>query len=450
MKKIILISLICLFNTSLFAQTNVLDKVIAVVGKNMIKHSELETSFLQQKQRYGIVDDAFAEKCDILEGLLINKLMLHQAQVDSVNVTQEQVNREMDNRINYMLRQAGSREVLEKQMNKSVSEIKEYYQELIKENILISEISRKLTSDVKVTPNEVTDYYNKIPTDSLPIVEQEYEFSQIVIHPKISAEEKKLIKERLNGYRERILKGDKFSTIATLYSEDPASAKKGGELGFFSRGFMVAEFESVAFSLREGEVSPVFETKFGFHIIQMIERRGDQVNCRHILLQPKVSNVELYRTKVTLDSIHNLIKENKISFEDAIKQFSEDASKLTGGAIINPYSASARFSKENINEMMENIDKIDFEKYNQGDIIEPKLFKTELGSSYRLIKVTTKIPQHKINLKDDYDKIYNSALETAKTKAILDWANRRIPKTYIRIDDEFKGCEFKMNWIKNN
>lgn len=376
--------------------------------------------------------------------------MLHQAQIDSVNVTQEQVNREMDNRINYMLRQAGSREVLEKQMNKSVSEIKEYYQELIKENILISEISRKLTSDVKVTPNEVTDYYNKIPTDSLPIVEQEYEFSQIVIHPKISAEEKKLIKERLNGYRERILKGDKFSTIATLYSEDPASAKKGGELGFFARGFMVAEFESVAFSLREGEVSPVFETKFGFHIIQMIERRGDQVNCRHILLQPKVSNVELYRTKVTLDSIHNLIKENKISFEDAIKQFSEDASKLTGGAIINPYSASARFSKENINEMMENIDKIDFEKYNQGDIIEPNLFKTELGSSYRLIKVTTKIPQHKINLKDDYDKIYNSALETAKTKAILDWANRRIPKTYIRIDDEFKGCDFKMNWIKNN
>jgi hypothetical protein len=202
MKKIILISLICLFNTSLFAQTNVLDKVIAVVGKNMIKHSELETSFLQQKQRYGIVDDAYAEKCDILEGLLINKLMLHQAQIDSVNVTQEQVNREMDNRINYMLRQAGSREVLEKQMNKSVSEIKEYYQELIKENILISEISRKLTSDVKVTPNEVTDYYNKIPIDSLPIVEQEYEFSQIVIHPKISAEEKKLIKERLKELNE--------------------------------------------------------------------------------------------------------------------------------------------------------------------------------------------------------------------------------------------------------
>lgn len=448
MKKIILIGLICLLNTSLFAQTNVLDKVIAVVGKNMIKYSELETSYLQQKQRYGISDDVFAEKCDIFEGLLINKLMLHQAQVDSVKVTPEQVNREMDNRINYMIRQAGSKENLEKQMNKSVSEIKEYYQDLIKENILIGETSRKLTNDVKVTPNEVTDYYNRIPKDSLPTVQEEFEFSQIVILPKISAEEKQLIKERLNGYRERILKGDKFSTIATLYSEDPASAKKGGELGFFSRGFMVSEFESVAFSLREGEVSQVFETKYGFHIIQMIERRGDQVNCRHILLQPKVSNVELYRTKVTLDSINNLIKEKKISFEDAIKQYSEDASRLTGGAVINPYSASARFSNENINEMMENIDKINFDNYKQGDIIGPNLYKTELGSAYRLIKVTSKIPQHTINLKDDYDKIYNSALESAKTKTILEWANRRIPKTYIRIDDEYKGCNFKMNWIK--
>ncbi|MDD4703441.1 MAG: peptidylprolyl isomerase [Bacteroidales bacterium] len=449
MKKIILISLICLVNLSGFAQTNVLDKVIAVVGKNMIKQSELETSYLQQKQRFGNVDDIFAEKCDLFEGLLINKLMLHQAQIDSIDITQEQVNRELDNRINYMIRQAGSRDILEKQMNKTVNEIKEYYQDLIKENILIGEVSRKLTSEVKVTPNEVTDFYNKIQSDSLPEIDEEYEFSQIVIHPKISDEEKQLIKERLNGYRERILKGDKFSTIATLYSEDPASAKKGGELGFFGRGYMVAEFESVAFSLREGEVSPVFETKKGFHIVQMIERRGDQVNCRHILLQPKVSNTELYRTKLVLDSVKNLISENKISFEEAIKQYSDDPSKLTGGTIINPYSASARFPKDNINEMMENLDKIDFTKHSQGDIVGPSLYKTELGSSYRLIKVTSKIPKHKINLKDDYDKIYNSALESAKTNAILDWANRRIPKTYIRIDNEYKDCTFRISWIKN-
>ncbi len=448
MKKIISISLICLFGSGLFAQTNVLDKVIAVVGKNMIKLSDLETTYLQQKQRFGIVENEYEEKCDIFEGLLINKLMLHQAQIDSVVVTQDRVDREMDNRVNYMIRQAGSREILEKQMRKTVPEIKEYYKDLIKENILINEISDKLTREIKVTPKEVEDYYNSIPADSIPTIDDEYEFSQIVILPKITKEEKEAVKQRLEGYRERVLQGDRFTTLATLYSEDPASAKKGGELGFFPRGFMVAEFEQVAFSLREGEVSPVFETKYGFHIIQLIERRGDQVNCRHILLQPKVSDMELFRTKQTLDSIHNLIKENKITFEEAIKQFSDHPTKLTGGAIINPYTASARFPKENINEMMENLDKIDFSNYNQGDIISPTLFKTELGSAYRLIKITTKIPKHKINLREDYDKIYNSALESAKTKAIMEWANRRIPKTYIRLDKDYTDCDFNMNWNK--
>ena len=172
-----------------------------------------------------------------------------------------------------------------------------------------------------------------------------------------------------------------FRSLATLYSEDEASAKKGGELGFFSRGFMVSEFEAVAFPLREGEVSPVFESKFGFHIIQMIERRGDQINCRHILIQPKVSNIELARTKKLLDSIQTLINNKEITFEDAIKKYSDDPSKLTGGKIINPYTANARFPKENTNEMMENIDKINFEKYNQGDIISPTIFKTESGSA---------------------------------------------------------------------
>lgn len=448
MKKIILISLVCLLNTNLFAQTNVLDKVIAVVGKNMIKLSELETTYLQQKQRSGIIEEPFNEKCDIFEGLLINKLMLHQAEIDSVSITEDQINREMDNRINYMIRSAGSRESLEKQMNKTVREIKEYYKDVIKESLLISETNKKITANIKITPKDVSDFYNNIPKDSLPTVEQEYEFSQIVITPIIPKEEKELIKNRLNGYRERILKGDKFSTLATLYSEDEASAKKGGELGFFTRGSMVSEFESVAFSLREGEVSPVFESKFGFHIIQMIERRGDQINCRHILIQPKVSDKELLRTKMKLDSINTLIKNKSISFEDAIKTFSDDPSKLTGGTIINPYTANARFPKENINEMMENIDKVDFEKYNQGDIINPVLFKTESGSAYRLIKVKTKTAQHKVNLKDDYDKVYNSALEAAKTKAILEWANNRITKTYLKIDNDYKNCNFKMNWVK--
>ena len=446
MKKVILISLVCLLNTNLFAQTNVLDKVVAVVGKNMIKLSELETSYLQQKQNTGIIDEPHNSKCEILEGLLVNKLMLHQANIDSISVTEEEVNREMDENLRQTIKRYGSKENLEKQMNKTLGEIKEYYKDITKENILIRKIQGNLTEKIKITPKDVSDFFNNIPKDSLPTVEQEYEFAQIIKIPTISSEEKELIKDRLNGYRERILKGDKFSTLAALYSEDPASSKKGGELTF-SRGDMVSEFESVAFSLRDGEISPVFETKYGFHILQLIERKGDQVKCRHILIRATPSDIELMKAKTTLDSISKLIKDNKISFEDAVKTFSDDASKLTGGVMINPYTANARFSNNNINEIMQNIDKIDFEKYNEGNIIEPTLFQAESGNAYRLIKITTKTKAHKINLIDDYDKIYNSALETAKTNAILEWANKRAPKTYIKIDPEYKDCHYKINWI---
>lgn len=445
--KVIVLSIFCIcLNINSFAQTNVIDKVIAVVGKNMIKQSELETGFLQTKSKLGIIDNPYNAKCELLEGMLINKLMLHQANIDSVVISEEQISRELDNRIKYMIRGYGSKENLEKQMNRSISEVKDYYRDIVKENLMISDIEGKLTGNIKITPKEVSDFYNAIPKDSIPTVEEEFAFIQIVKIPKISDEEKLIIKDKLNGYRSRILKGDKFSTLATLYSQDPGSARKGGELGFFSRGEMVSEFEATAFTLQPGEISPVIETKYGFHIIQLIERRGDQVNCRHILIQPKVSDIELYKAKTTLDSISNLIKENKISFEDAIKTFSDDASKLTGGSIINPYTANSSFAKENINEAMENLDKIDLDKLNQGDITKPILFKTEAGNAYRLIKVKSKIPAHKVNLKDDYDKILNSALESTKSKAIMDWANKRVAKTYIRVDKEYKDCDFKINW----
>ena len=209
----------------------VIDRVIAVVGQNMIKESELETAFLQQKANNGIIENAFTVRCDLLEGMLINKLMLHQAEVDSINVTDEEVNREMDNRIKYMIRMYGSEEALERQMKKSISEIRSFYNDMIRENIMIGQIENKLTGSISITPQEVADFYKSIPQDSLPMTEDEYVFSQIVKLPKVSDEEKAAVKARLESYRERILKGSKFSTLATLYSEDPGSAKKGGELG---------------------------------------------------------------------------------------------------------------------------------------------------------------------------------------------------------------------------
>ena len=344
MKKIFSLVIFTLFfSFATFAQQNhnsegtVVDKVIAIVGQNMVKQSELETAFIQQKLNSNIiVENEYEKHCDLLEGMLINKLMLHQAEIDSIEVTDDEVNREMDNRIRYMISAYGSQEMLEKQMRRTLSEIKSYYRDVIKENIMISQIEQKLTANVSITPQEVVDFYNSIPKDSLPIIKEEYVFAQIVKTPQISDEEKERVKTRLNEYRDRILKGSKFSTIATLYSEDPGSAKKGGELGFFSRGQMVGEFENAAFALQDGEISPIVETKYGYHIIQMIERRGNQVNCRHILLQPKVSEQQLREAYLQLEEIKKEIDEGKISFEEAIIKYSDDDSKINEGLIINP------------------------------------------------------------------------------------------------------------------
>lgn len=454
MKKLFSLSvLISMFNFVAIAQNTgngvVVDKVIAIVGQNMIKQSELEGALLQQKMNSKlIIEDEFATKCDLLEGMLINKLMLHQAEVDSIEVTDDEVNREMDNRIRYMISAYGSQENLERQMRKSLSEIKDYFKDVIRDNIMISQIEQKLTGTLSVTPQEVVDFYNSIPKDSLPTIEQEYEFSQIVKIPQISEEEKESVKARLNDYRERILKGTKFSTIATLYSEDPASAKKGGELGFFSRGDMVGEFENAAFALQDGEISPIIETKYGFHIIQMIERRGNQVNCRHILLQPKVTSQQLGEAYKELEEIKEEIDKGEITFEEAIVKYSDDPSKVNQGLIVNPYNASAIFTKDVINETMSNIEKVDFNAMKQGEITKPVKFKTELSEAYRLIKVNRKTDAHKVDLTLDYDKVQASALDNKKTEIIKEWANKRLKKTYVKIDADYQSCDFKLNWTK--
>lgn len=446
---------VCILNLNTgFAQqadTNdyqIIDGVIAVVGRNMIKESELETSFLQAKSQVGIMEDAFDTRCNIFESMLINKLMLHQAEIDSIEVTDEEITRELDSRIKQMIRAYGSQEVMEKMMKKSVSEIKTIYRDLIRENIMIAQIDQKLTGTINITPQEVVDFYQSIPQDSLPVIEQEYRFAQIVKLPKISDEEKEAVKSRLNDYRERILKGSKFSTLATLYSDDPASAKQGGELGFFSRGDMVAEFENAAFSLQEGEISPIIETQYGFHIIQLIERRGNQVNCRHILLQPKISELQMEQARKELSEIKDEIAKGEITFEDAVVKYSDDASKINGGVIVNPYNASASFSKDAINETMQNVDRVDFDAMKEGDITDPVRFKSDLADAYRLIKVTRKTSAHKVNLTDDYDKIQESALNSKKTDIIKEWAEKRIKNTYININPEYRDCNFKLNWLK--
>jgi peptidyl-prolyl cis-trans isomerase SurA len=426
-------------------EESTIDKVIAVVGKNMIKESELEVSYLQAKmQKMTASDDKFVSKCELLETMILNKALLHQAEIDSVVFTEQEVEREFSELIR---RNYGSMENCEKAMGKTATEIRKQYMPEVERNMKIQKVVGTLTGELKITPKEVTDYFNSLPQDSLPTINEEYEFIQIVKRPVISQEDKDIIRERLNDYRERVSQGTKFATLATLYSEDPASAKKGGELGFFSRGQMLEEFETAAFSLTKPyDLSPIIETKYGFHLIQLIERRGNQVNCRHILLQAKPSDMALAKAMADLDSIKTLIKSGKISFEEAISVFSDDESKVNEGLIINPATASTKFSKDNINDLMRNLTKVYFVSMNKGDITQPVLFESEGGNAYRLIKVRAKTEVHKVNLHDDYDKIYNLASETQRTDTLIKWANKKATTTYIRLDDDYSNCNFKVNW----
>ncbi len=445
MKKSIIIALITL-SVSLFGQTfQEIDGVVAVVGSSMIKYSDLEVAYLQGKNN---PETANETRCSILETMLLNKLMLHQAELDSVVVTDDDVENEMNQRLRYMIQVYGSQERLEQQMKKNLSQIKEYYRDGIRENLMIQQAQSKITGDVTITPKEVADYFQSLPQDSLPTMEEQYVLSQIVIYPTISKEDKEQVKNRLNDIRDRILKGSKFSTMASLYSDDEVSGKKGGELDPFSRGEMVGEFESMAFSLQPGEISPVFETKYGYHIIQMIERQGDRVHCRHILLIPNVSSAQLYQAKVQLDSIKILIDDGQISFEDAMMKYSEDEGKINGGLIINPNNASATFSLDAINATINNVDNVDFAAMQEGEYTKPIEFRTERSNAYRLIKVKKKMPSHKINLTDDFDRIQNIALNKKRTDLIHSWAAKTIEKSYIRISDKYKDCDFELNWNK--
>ncbi|GAB4280818.1 MAG: peptidylprolyl isomerase [Marinilabiliales bacterium] len=438
--------LLALFN-NIKAQENVIDQIVAVVGKSIILKSEIEKHYLDlQSQGYISSGDL---KCDILEELMFQKLLLDQAQLDSVEITSREVDYAMDNRLRQIIAQFGSEEELEKFMGKTILEFREEVRDEVKEQLLIEKMRGKITEDIKVTPSEIKDFYNNIPDDSIPVVDAEYEYQQIVIRPKVSEEEKEKVKEKLKKFRERILNGEKFSTLAILYSEDPGTARKGGELGFISRTDPYAqEFMSVAFNLKEpGEVSRIVETEFGYHIIQLIERRGELINVRHILLIPKVSPEEKLKAKAKLDSILTLIKKDTLTFDEAAEKFSDDENtKLNGGLVVNPNTSETKFK----------LDELDFTtKYTIkdmeiGDISEPFESVDYNGKTvYKIIRLKNKIDKHKLNLDMDYQLVKNLALSEKKQEAIYDWILKKQQTTYIHIDDSYKNCPFKTGkWVK--
>lgn len=423
----------------------VVDKVVAVVGKNIVKLSDIENGYVSLRIKQGY-ENAFQNRCNILEGLLINKLLVHKGEVDSIEVTDDEVKTNVQYYLDMYETQYGSHEAIRQATGYTFEELKDLMSKMLRERMIAERVRHQLTSNVKITPHEVTEFFNKIDKDSIPYIDETFEIAEICRKPVISEGERERIKLELNKLRERILSGDRFSTLATLYSEDPGSATKGGELGFFTRGKMVSEFEAAAFALKPGEVSPVIETQFGFHIIQLIERRGNAINCRHILMIPKVSSEDLLRSRILLDSLATEIRLGRLTFAQAATDFSDNANKIDGGKVTHPSNGGYLFT---IDELKQLYPGIPFATMNAGDISNATAMKTdENRDAYRIVTLIRRNPRHLANLKEDYDRIYNAALENAKQDKIYDWAAKTIKNTYIKIDKDFQDCDFQLKWVE--
>ena len=456
-KRIVLLYAALALTMAVTAQepkVQVVDKVVAVVGKNIILQSDIESQYVQYRMQGGFEGSSSAMRCAILEELMFQKLMLNQAEMDSLNVTDNEVEAEMNRRISELLGHYGSQEKLETIFNKSMSEIKDELRRLVKEKSLQDQVRADILKGVVVTPAEVRAFYKSIPSDSIPMVDDQYEIVQIVKCPPVSIDEKLAVKDQLYQIRKRILDGESsFSTMAILYSEDPGSATKGGELGFTGRGEFAPEFEMVAFNLRDGEISEVVETQFGFHIIQLIERRGDYVNCRHILLTAKVPIEALEKAQHELDSAAQLIRNGDMTFEEACLKFSDDESRTNGGYIANPMGGY-RIGLQDIQELERYPSFGEFKnlafvinKLPIGTVSDPVPMTTnDNKDAFRLVMVKNKIPAHKANLSDDYAMIQSWALNQKNQEVISNWIRNKAKKAFVRIDEDYKDCDFQFEW----
>jgi len=422
----------------------VVDKVLAVVGSKIILQSDIEKQHVQYIAQGA--EDNSKTKCLIFDQLLLQKLLLNQAEIDSVNVSESQVDGELDRRMRFYIKQIGSEEKLEEYFHTTIRELKAELRDMIREQLLVQSMQSTITKDVVATPSNVREYFESIPSDSLPYIDAEMEVGQIVRKPPVSDTERKAVKARLEEYRRKIMAGEDFAVYAALYSEDKSTAKKGGELGMFERGTMVPEFEAAAFNLRAGEVSPIIETKFGFHILQLIERRADQINVQHILLQPQTDDKDLMKSYTLLDSLRKQINLGTISFEDAAQQFSDDEeTRNNGGLLVNPETGTTKLSPDKMDRLL--FFQVDSMALNT--VSMPLGMATAEGKqAYRLVMVKSKSAPHKANLKDDYQKIQEVALQQKQNELLSTWVENKKSVTYIHLNDTFGDCEMLKAWTQ--
>lgn len=423
----------------------VVDEVVAIVGNKAILKSDIENQYLQFRMQNQVEDPNVDMRCIILDNLLLSKLLITQAQLDSVEITEPQVEERIERNMRYFISQFGSKQKLEEYYKKSIPEIKDELRDNVRDQLYVEFMQDKITRSIVITPSEIKTYFKRIPTDSLPLFPAEYEMAEISKIPIVAQPQIDAVKEKLNGFRNRVLAGEDFATLAVMYSEDPGSALKGGELGFVNRGELYPEFETAAFALKAGEISPLIKTKAGYHIIQLIERRGQSINVRHILVTVKPSSDDMRTSKITLDSVYTLLKNGTITFDDAVVKYSESGTKKSGGLLVNQYTGGVTFIENQLDETLAPV----IEKLAVGEFATPILSKTDDGElCYRIIFLKKKTLPHQANIVTDYDKIQKAALEDKKQRILDKWVSDKIKDIYVNVFTSYQKCSFSHSWVK--
>ena len=444
--------LTCCVCFSAMAQENVIDEIVWVVGDDAILRSDIETQrlyMLNEGQRFD--GDPY---CVIPEQLAIQKLYLNQAKIDSITANENQVIANVDQWMNMAVNQLGSREKLEEYMGKKYSQIKEERKETVREQQIVQQMQQKLIGEIKLTPSEVRKYFNELSQDSLPNIPTTVEVQIITMEPKIPFEETDAIKARLREFTEQVNEGKmEFSTLARLYSEDPGSSVRGGELGFMSKTQLLPEFANVAFNLKDPKrVSQIVQTEYGYHIIQLIEKRGDRINCRHILLKPKVSDKELTEATARMDSLSNDLKAEKFTFDEAATFVSSDKdTRNNRGLMVNQHYESSNYStpRFEMQELPQEIGKVVYQMQ-VGEVSKPFTMLTDKQKEVvAIVKLKARTEGHKANLADDFQAM-KQLVESKKREELLnDWIRKKQKTTYVRISEGWRNCDFKYpGWVK--
>jgi len=448
-----LILFILIFQVSVvFAQDNVIDEIVWVVGDEVILKSDVENQRLyMQNEGMRFDGDPY---CIIPEQIAIQKLYLNQAKIDSIDIDEGQVIRMVDQWINGAVNQIGSREKLEEYFNKKLSQIKEDRKTTMREQQIVTRMQEHLIGDIKLTPSEVRRYYQNISMDSLPTIPMTVEVQVVTIEPKIPIDEIDAIKARLRDYTEQVNSGKmSFSTLARMYSEDPGSAAQGGEMGFVGKTTLLPEFANVAFNLTDpNRVSNIVETEYGYHIIQLIEKRGDRINCRHILLRPRVSEKELNDAMVRMDSLYTDIGAGKLTFEEAATYLSYDKdTRNNKGLMVNQNYESGNVGtpKFQMEELPQEMGKV-VDRMQIGEISKPFRMMTNTQKEViAIVKLRSRTSSHKANLADDYQALKTIVEERKKEDLLKDWVVKKQKTVYVRIAEGWRNCDFQYpGWVR--